>query len=43
MRIGGLGISEAAKWGETPQIQMSPQKQASNKEPTQFFDQEGNS
>ena len=30
MQIGGLRISEAAKWGETPQIQMSAQKQAEN-------------
>ena len=30
MHIGGLRISEAAKWGETPQIQMSAQKQAEN-------------
>ena len=28
MRIGGLGISEAAKWGETPEIQRSAQKTA---------------
>lgn len=30
MQIGGLRTSEAAKWGETPQIQMSAQKQAEN-------------
>ena len=30
MRIGGLGISEATKWGETPKIQMSAQKKAEN-------------
>ena len=30
MRIGGLGISEAAKWGETPKIQRAANKTAQN-------------
>ena len=30
MRIGGLGISEAAKWGETPEIQRAANKTARN-------------
>ena len=30
MRIGGLGISEAAKWGETPEIQRAANKTAQN-------------
>ena len=28
MQIAGLGFSEAAKWGETPEIQRSAQKTA---------------
>ena len=28
MRIGGFGFSEAAKWGETQEIQRSAQKTA---------------
>ena len=30
MRIGGLGISEATKWGETPEIQRAANKTAPN-------------
>ena len=30
MRIGGLGISEATKWGETPEIQRAANKTAQN-------------
>ena len=30
MRIGGLGISEATKWGETPEIQRAADKTAQN-------------
>ena len=30
MRIGGLGISEATKWGETPEIQRTANKTAQN-------------
>ena len=39
MRIGGLGISEAAKWGETPEIQRAANKTAQNAMTDGFVEQ----
>ncbi|OUO37602.1 hypothetical protein [Flavonifractor sp. An306] len=39
MQIGGLGISEAAKWGETPKIQRAANKAAQNAMTDGFVEQ----
>lgn len=41
MRIGGLGISEATKWGETPEIQGAASKIAQNAMTDSFVGQIG--
>lgn len=41
MRIGGLGISEATKWGETPEIQGAASKTAQNAMTDSFVGQIG--
>ena len=39
MRIGGLGISEATKWGKTPEIQRAADKTTQNAMTDGFVEQ----